>query len=87
MNLKQLVAGGALAATMVVGTGLPAVADDSTPAPTTTTTCLPDNHDDTWPLWADGKPARDPGVRIWHDTTGWHVRSRTRRCTSAHLPA
>jgi hypothetical protein len=75
MNVKHLVAAGALVATTVVGSGLPAVADDGASSPTTTaTTCLPDNHDDTWPLWADGKPALDPGVRIWHDTKGWHVR-------------
>jgi hypothetical protein len=27
-----------------------------------------------WPVWADGRPARDPGVTVWHDTNGWHVR-------------
>jgi len=37
-------------------------------------TCVPDNHDDAWPSWADGRPLRDPGVRLWHDALGWHVR-------------
>jgi hypothetical protein len=34
------------------------------------TTCPPD----TWPAAVEGRPALDPGVRVWHDDAGWHVR-------------
>ncbi len=27
-----------------------------------------------WPAVADGRPSRDPGVRVWLDRAGWHVR-------------
>ena len=38
--------------------------------------CLPADHDAKRRVAraADGRPARDPGVRVWHDATGWHVR-------------
>jgi hypothetical protein len=47
----------------------------STPAPSTSSsTCLPSGHDDRWPLWTDGNPGRNPGVTVYHDAHGWHVR-------------
>jgi hypothetical protein len=41
---------------------------------TTTAACLPSGHDGPWPAWAEGGPATDPGVRVWHSADGWHVR-------------
>ena len=47
----------------------------ATPAPTDPTApCLPAAHAGPWPAWTDGRPAADPGVRLWHSATGWHVR-------------
>jgi hypothetical protein len=77
MHVKQIVAVGAMAAALVgtSATGAFAASTSTGSAKTTTSsTCLPDGHDDAWPTWVDGKPARSPGVTVWHDATGWHVR-------------
>jgi hypothetical protein len=70
MTLVRVAAAGLMAAGLA-GIGAPA-AHAATPVPATT--CLPEAHDGPWPAWADGRPAADPGVRVWHSSTGWHVR-------------
>ena len=88
MIIKQLAAVGVLAVTLVGGGATSALAATTsttasgptapTAAPGTATErpakCLPSGHDDAWPGWANGRPDRDPGVRVWHDGSGWHVR-------------
>lgn len=77
VNVKQLVAVGVMSAALVGFSATSAFAASpstaTSPKPAAST-CLPAGHDDSWPTYADGRPARDPGVRVWHDTTGWHVR-------------
>ena len=74
MKLRQLAAALLVttAATGLAG-GVTATAAHAATA-SSASTCLPDNHDDVWPGWAQGRPLRDPGVRVWHDALGWHVR-------------
>jgi hypothetical protein len=77
MHVKQIAAIGVVTAALVGAgaTSARAATAGSTSSPSvTTSTCLPAGHDDVWPASTDGRPDRDPGVRIWHDTTGWHVR-------------
>lgn len=52
-----------------VGAGL-GVAQATTT--TSSPTCLP--AADAWPAPTQGQPPRSPGVAVWHDGTGWHVR-------------
>ena len=73
MNVKQIAAAGALAA-LVLGAGATSASASTTTPVTAPARCLPAGHDDAWPVWADGRPDRDPGVRVWHDSLGWHVR-------------
>ena len=78
MNLKRIAATSLLAVSLTTaglgaGAGV-AHADSAYPTPTPPSTCLPNNADDTWPVWADGQPPRSPGVTVWHDAHGWHVR-------------
>ena len=63
-------------ATTGLGVSVAAAHADTNPTvtPAPGSTCLPDNADDTWPTWADGQPPRSPGVTVWHDADGWHVR-------------
>ncbi|HUI47223.1 MAG TPA: hypothetical protein VL119_00905 [Acidimicrobiia bacterium] len=72
-NVKRVAAAGVTAAILMISGATGASA--STPAPTTgsggTPTTCPAGP---WPASANGRPARDPGVRVWHDGTGWHVR-------------
>ena len=68
MKLTKIAAVGVTAALML-GTGASAAfatSSTSTPSPT----CDPD----TWPAGAQGQPPRSPGVTVWHDDDGWHVR-------------
>jgi hypothetical protein len=75
MNLKKVAMSGVLTVALLASTGVGAVAAGATGNPTTSAaTCLPADHDGNWPGAAAGRPARDPGVRVWHDATGWHVR-------------
>ena len=71
-TMMRMAAAGLLAAG-VVGAGAPAHAA-TTPAAPATANCLPAGHDGPWPAWANGRPAADPGVRVWHSADGWHVR-------------
>ncbi len=79
-KLGRTVAVGSIAAALVVGGAASAFATTATsgraphPRPRRRTTCLPAGHDDVWPVWADGRPVREPGVAVWHDASGWHVR-------------
>ena len=73
MHFKRIAAAGVAAATFVALGATAASATTSTSAPAIST-CLPANHDGAWPTWADGRPVRDPGVRVWHDAAGWHLR-------------
>ena len=74
MTAALVGAGGAAAgASTTPGTPAPAAPIPAAPA-ATASTCLPGGHADAWPLWTDGRPARDPGVTVWHDRNGWHVR-------------
>ena len=76
MKLKKIAATGltlgVLSAGFVAAGATSAFA--STPTPTASSTCLPNGHDDMWPLWTDGNPGRNPGVTVYHDTHGWHLR-------------
>jgi hypothetical protein len=72
MKLTKIAAAGLIASLAVAGTA--GIAAAATTGPTASSTCLPAHHDDAWPLYAQGRPAHDPGVRVWHDRTGWHVR-------------
>jgi len=79
MNVKKIALVGAMTAVLVGAGGAGAFAATATPGASTNTaptasTCLPAGHDDVWPVWTDGRPGRDPGVTIWHDGSGWHVR-------------
>lgn len=82
-GVMQMTAVGAIAAALVVAGGATAfastvstaaTASSSSPSSATASTCLPAGHDDVWPVWTDGRPGRDPGVTVWHDAHGWHVR-------------
>ena len=73
MKFKQLAAAGVISTLLVGATGIAASAITGS-STGSSSTCLPGNHDDTWPLYTQGRPARDPGVRVWHDGSGWHVR-------------
>lgn len=75
MNVKKIAAVGVIAAALIgVSATSGFAASPSTAKGPAPSTCLPGGHDDVWPLWTNGQPSRDPGVRIWHDGTGWHVR-------------
>jgi hypothetical protein len=81
MNLKKIALVGAMTAVLVGYGGASAFAATATATPiasthptTTASTCLPGGHDDVWPAWTNDRPGRDPGVTIWHDGNGWHVR-------------
>ncbi|MDQ1462360.1 MAG: hypothetical protein QOI08_3844 [Actinomycetota bacterium] len=75
MNLKKIAMSGALSAALVASSGVGAVVAGAATNPgAAPATCLPADHDGSWPGAAAGRPARDPGVRVWHDATGWHVR-------------
>jgi hypothetical protein len=79
MNVNKIALVGAMTAALVGSGGASAFAATatsgaSTSSAATASTCLPDGHDDAWPVWVDGRPARDPGVTIWHNARGWHVR-------------
>jgi hypothetical protein len=71
-TLMRAAAAGVMAAGLI-GVTAP-TAHATTIAPTGTVSCLPEAHDGPWPAWANGVPAADPGVRVWHSVTGWHVR-------------
>ena len=77
MNVKRIDAVGVMPAALVGVSATSAVAastSTSTSPKPAASTCLPAGHDDVWPTWTNGRPGRDPGVRIWHDATGSHVR-------------
>jgi hypothetical protein len=75
MNLKKIAVSGALTLALVASSGVGAVAAGASSNPSgASPTCLPADHDGNWPGAAAGRPDRDPGVRVWHDATGWHVR-------------
>ena len=79
MKLKKIAATGVtlgiLSAGFVAAGATNAFASTSTPAkPAASSTCLPNGHDDAWPLWTDGNPGRNPGVTLYHDAHGWHLR-------------
>ena len=63
MNLKKLTAAGVTAALLVVAPAGSAFADDGS----SSASCVP--------AYAQGRPSRDPGVRVWNDADGWHVRA------------
>ena len=79
MNIKEIAVAGAMSAVLVGAGGASAHASTSTPsastppAPTFSTSSTA-GHDDVWPAWTNGRPGRDPGVTMWHDGNGWHVR-------------
>ncbi|HTL86540.1 MAG TPA: hypothetical protein VL856_15260 [Acidimicrobiia bacterium] len=62
MNLKKLSAAGITAALLVAVPAGSAFADDAS----SSSSCAP--------AYAQGRPTRDPGVRVWNDGDGWHVR-------------
>jgi hypothetical protein len=64
----------AVMAAGVAGAGVSGAHAATAPATPSAPSCLPVDHDGPWPVWADGLPAPDPGVRVWHSPTGWRVR-------------
>lgn len=76
MNVKQIVAVGVMSAALVgaSASGAFAASPSTSTAKSAASTCLPAGHDDAWPVYAQGAPGRDPGVRVWHDAAGWHLR-------------
>ncbi len=78
MKLKKIAAAGVtlgvLSAGLLTVGATSAFASTSTSAPAASSTCLPNGHDDAWPLWTDGNPGRNPGVTLYHDAHGWHLR-------------
>jgi len=78
-SVMRMTAVGAIAASLVIAGGASAFASTAGPTAASSpasavSTCLPGGHDDAWPIWTDGRPSRDPGVTVWHDAHGWHVR-------------
>ena len=79
-NVSRIAAVAAVSVTLVVAGAASAFAATGTSteptsgAGTSVSTCPPAGHDDAWPAWTDGRPGRDPGVTVWHNATGWHVR-------------
>ncbi len=74
MNVKQIVAVGVMAVALVGASASAAFAASPPSSSSAASTCLPAGHDDAWPAYAQGVPGRDPGVRLWHDSAGWHIR-------------
>ena len=78
MHVKKIAVIGIMTVTLVGAGATSAFAQTTSPTvprpATPPALCLPAGHDDAWPAVVDGRPVRDPGVRVWHDTTGWHVR-------------
>ena len=74
MIVKKLAAIGVMSALLVGLTGAVAQAATTTGDGSSGSTCLPNNQPDTWPASVEGQPARTPGVTVWHDANGWHVR-------------
>ena len=79
MKLTKIAIAAVMTASLAAaGVGVAAaVAQASTTGSTTGTTasaCRPPTTTGAWPAWADGQPGRSPGVTVWHDRTGWHVR-------------
>ena len=77
-SMRNLAVVGVTAAALAIGGSAGAFAA-TTSSPSSApkvapSTCRPAGHDDVWPTWADGRPVQDPGVRVWHDANGWHVR-------------
>ncbi len=75
MTMKKIAAAGLMTAALVGVSATSAFASTSTstasPAPTV---CPTNEPSGAWPVVADGMPAHDPGVRVWRDAKGWHVR-------------
>jgi hypothetical protein len=58
----------------LTGAGAPGARAATTATTSTAPSCLPADREGAWPAWANGRPDADPGVRVWHSSTGWHVR-------------
>jgi hypothetical protein len=67
-TMRKTIAAAGLVTVSLLGVG---AAGSPVVHATTTDTCP---GDDVWRGWVEGKPSRDPGVRVWHDDSGWHVR-------------
>ncbi len=72
MNLKKIAVTGVMAALLIGTAATGAVASETSSG--SSTTCLPNGAPDTWPARAEGAPGRSPGVTVWHNANGWHVR-------------
>jgi len=73
--VKQIAAVGAMTVALVGTSATGAFAASSTTKSAgPSTTCLPEGQNDMWPTSVDGQPPRSPGVSVWHDAAGWHVR-------------
>jgi hypothetical protein len=75
MSPKKLLAGGLLATLLLGVTATIGIVPASAAEAGSATTCLPDGAPDEFPEWAEGAPGRSPGVSVWHDDRGWHVRA------------
>jgi hypothetical protein len=78
MMVKEIAAVAALTAALVGSGGTSASGATAGPVASTSatvaSTCLASGHADAWPAWTEGRPTRDPGVTLWHNAQGWHVR-------------
>jgi hypothetical protein len=75
MNIKRIATAGLMTAALVGVSVTSAFATMGTAsASPQTSACPTTGPNGAWPVVADGVPARDPGVRVWHDGAGWHVR-------------
>jgi hypothetical protein len=75
MNVKRIAAAGLMTAALVGMSATSAFASTGIASTGASTTACPSTgRSGAWPAVADGAPARDGGVRVWHDTAGWHVR-------------
>jgi hypothetical protein len=66
MNFKHIATATVLAATL--SSGLAGFGATAATAATNNATSTPANAAN------EGRPSRDPGVTLWHDRNGWHVR-------------
>ena len=84
MKLKQIAAVGVMTASCSVAGATAAVAADTSNPTPSASTCLPDNHDDTWPASAQGQARTQPRRDASGTTTPVGTcASRTTRSTTA----
>ncbi len=77
MNMKKLAVAGLMSAALVGASATSAFASTgTTSASPKAAACSSADPSGAWPAVVNGVPAHDPGVRVWADAAGWHVRVR-----------